>query len=72
MENCKGDDVRAAAVKVLTGTGRAVTVKGPVQRLFPFEVQEAVTKDEPLSEEKGQNVVRRTRREAALSADCIR
>lgn len=67
------DNVRAAAVvKVITKTERAVTVKRPVQRLFPLEVQEAVTNDEQPSEERGRNGVRRTRREAALNADCIR
>ena len=65
------DNVRAAVVKVITKTGRAMTVKRPVQRLFPVEVREDVTNDEQTSEERRQNGVRRTRQEAALNADCI-
>ena len=66
------DNVRAAVVKVITKTGRAMTVKRPVQRLFPLEVREDVTNDEQASDERRQNGVRRTRREATLNADCIR
>ena len=66
------DNVRAAVVKVITKTGRAMTVKRQVQRLFPLEVRENVTNDEQASDERRQNGVRRTRREAALNADCIR
>ena len=61
------DNVRAAAVKVITKTGRAVTVKWPVQRRLPFSIPEAVTNEEQLSEERGQNAVRRTRRETPLT-----
>ena len=67
----KVPNVRAAVVKVITKTGRAITVKRPVQRLFPLEVREDVTNDEQVSEEWMQNGVRWTRREAALNADCI-
>ena len=56
-----GTDVRAAVVKVITKTGRAMTVKRPVQRLFPLEVREDVTNDEQASVEQRQNGVRRTR-----------
>ena len=66
------DNVRAAEVKVITKTGRAMTVKRPVQRLFPLEVREDVTNDEQASVERRQNGVRRTRREPALNTDCIR
>lgn len=47
------DNVRAAVVKVIAKRGRAMTVKRPVQRLFPLEVQKAMTNDEQPSEEQG-------------------
>ena len=56
------DNVRAAVVKVITKTGRAMTVKRPVQRLFPLEVREDVTNDEQASDERRKNGVRRMRR----------
>lgn len=59
-DNC----VRAAVIKVTTKTGRAMTVKRPVPKLFPLEV---VTKDKPLQDE-----ARRPRRAAAINADYIR
>ena len=43
-DNC----VRAAVVKVITKTRRPMTVKRPVQKLFPLEF---VTHDEQLQEE---------------------
>ena len=42
------NSVRAAVVKVITKTGRPVTIKRPVQKLFPLEV---VTNDEQLLDE---------------------
>ena len=44
----------SAVVKVITETGRAMTVKRPVQRLFPLEVRQDVTNDEQASEERSQ------------------
>ena len=58
------NSVRAAVVKVITKTGRPVTVKRPVQELFPLE---GVTNDEQLLDED-----RRPRRAAAINADLIR
>ena len=66
------DNVRAAVVKVITKTGRPGTMKRPVQKLFPLEVQEDVTNDEQPPERREPNGVRRTRRLAALNADYIR
>ena len=43
-DNC----VRAAVVKVITKSARPMTVKRPVQKLFPLEV---VTNDEQLQDE---------------------
>ena len=59
------NSVRAAVVKVyITKIGRPVTVKRPVQKLFPLE---GVTNDEQLLDED-----RRPRRAAAINADLIR
>ena len=58
------NSVRAAVVKVITKTGRPMTVKRPVQKLFPSEV---VTNDEQLLDDD-----RRPRRAAAVNADLIR
>ena len=59
-DNC----VRAAVIKVITKSGRPMTVKRPVQKLFPLEI---VTHDEQLQDE-----ARRPRRAAAINADYIR
>ena len=40
------DNFRAAVVRVITKTGRPGTVKRPIQKLFPLEVQDGVTNDE--------------------------
>lgn len=58
------DCVRAAVVRVITKTGRPMTVKRPVQRLFPLEVVSNV--------EQFQNEARRPRRAAAINADYVR
>ena len=58
------NSVRAAVVKVITKTGRPVTVNRPVQKLFLLEV---VTNDEQLLDED-----RRLRRADAIIADLIR
>ena len=66
------DSVRAAVVRVITKTGRPGTVKRPVQKLFPLEVQDCVTNDEQPPQERRQEGARRTRHAAALNADYIR
>ena len=59
-DNC----VRAAVIKVITKSGRSMTVKRPVQKLFSLEI---VTYDEKLQDE-----ARRPRRAAAINAGYIR
>ena len=59
-DNC----VRTAVIKVITKRGRPMTVKRPVQKLFPLKI---VTHDEQLQDE-----ARRPRRAAAINADYIR
>ncbi|XP_068723639.1 uncharacterized protein [Montipora capricornis] len=66
------DNCRAAVVRVITKTGRPGTVKRPIQKLFPLEVQDGVTNDEQSRQERRQAGARRNRRAAALNADYIR
>ena len=66
------DNVRAAVVRVITKTGRPGTVKIPIQKLFPLQLQDGVTNDEQPPQERGQEGARQTRRTAALNADYIR
>ena len=56
------DCVRAAVVRVITKTGRPMTVKRPVQKLFPLEVVSNV--------EQFQNEARKPRRAAAINDQC--
>ena len=58
------DCVRAAVVRVITKTGRPMTVKRPAQKLFPLEVVSNV--------EQFQNEARRPRRAATINADYVR
>ena len=64
------DRVRAAVVKVISKSGRPVTMKRPVQRLFPLEIPD-VNNDEQPQEEKIIDGIRLPRRLAARNADCI-
>ena len=48
------DNVTAAVVRVITKTGRPGTVKRPIQKLFPLQVQDGVTNDEQPPQERGQ------------------
>ena len=65
------DRVRAAVVKVISKSGRPVTMKRPVQRLFPLEIP-VVTNDEQPREEQIIDGIRPPRRLAARNADYIR
>ena len=65
------DRVRAALVKVMSKSGRPVTMKRPVQRLFPLEIP-VVSNDEQPREEQIIDGIRPPRRLAARSADYIR
>ena len=66
------DNCRAAVVRVITKTGRPGTVKRPIQKPFPLEVQDGVTNDEQSPQERRQVGARRNQRAAALNADYIR
>ena len=65
------DRVRAAVVKVISKSGRPVTMKRPVQRLFPLEIP-VVSNDEQPREEQIIDGIRPPRRLAARNADYIR
>ena len=65
------DRVRAAVVKVISKSGRPVTMKRPVQRLFPLEIH-VVSNDEQPQEEQIIDGIRPPRRLAARNADYIR
>ena len=65
------DRVRAAVVKVISKSGRPVTMKRPVQRLFPLKIP-VVSNDEQPREEQIIDAIRPPRRLAARNADCIR
>ena len=65
------DRVRAAVVKVISNSGRPVTMKRPVQRLFPLEIP-VVNNDEQPREEQIVDGIRPPRRHAARNADYIR
>ena len=43
------DNVRTTAVRAITKTGRPGTVRSPVQKLFPLEVQDGVMMNSLLS-----------------------
>ena len=64
------DRVREAVVKVISKTGRPVTMKRPVQKLFPREIP-VVNNDEQPREEQIIDGIRPPRRLAARSADYI-
>ena len=64
------DRVREAVVKVISKTGRPVTMKRPVQKLFPLEIP-VVNNDEQPREEQIIDGIRPPRRLAARSADYI-
>ena len=65
------DRVRAAVVKFISKSGRPVTMKRPVQRLFPLEIR-VVSTDEQPQEEQIIDGIRPPRRLAARNADYIR
>ena len=65
------DRVRAAVVKVISKSGRPVTMKRPVQRLFPLEIP-VVSNDEQPQEEQIIDGVMPPRRLAARNTDYIR
>ena len=64
------DQSRAAVVKVIGKSGRPVTMKRPVQKLFPLEMP-VVSNDEQPREEQIIDGVRPPRRLAARNADYI-
>ena len=64
------DRVRAALVKVMSKSGRPVTMKRPVQRLFPLKIP-VVSNDEQPREEQIIDGVRPPTRLAARNADYI-
>ena len=53
------DNCRAAVVRVITKTVRPGTVKRPIQKLFPLELQDGVTYDEQSPQERRQAGARR-------------
>ena len=63
--------IRTAVVKVINKSGRPVTVKRPVQGLFPLEIP-VVSNDEQPREEEIIDGIRPPRRLAAGNADYIR
>ena len=63
--------VRTAVVKVINKSGRPVTMKSPVQRLFPLEIP-VVSNDEQPREEQIIDGIRPPRRLAARNADYVR
>ena len=63
--------VRTAVVKVINKSGRPVTMKRPVQGLFPLEIP-VVSNDEQPREEQIIDGIRPPRRLAARNADYIR
>ena len=65
------DRVRAAVVKVVSKSGRPVTMKRPVQRPFPLEIP-VVNNDEQPREEQIIDGIGPPRRLAARNADFIR
>ena len=72
MFSCSPDDrVRATVVKVISKSGGPVTMKRPIQRLFPLEIP-VVNNDEQPREEQIIDGIRPPRRLAARNADYIR
>ena len=65
------DRVRAAVVKVISKSGRPITMKRPVQRLFPLEIP-VVSNDEQPREGLIIDGIRPPRRLAARNAEYIR
>ena len=65
------DRVRAAVVKVISKSGKLVTMKRPVQRLFPLGIP-VVSNDKPPQEEQIIDGIRPPRRLAPRNADYIR
>ena len=59
-------------VTVITKTGRPGTVKRPIQKLFPSEVQDGMTNDEQPPQERRQEQTRGTQCAESLNAECIR
>ena len=52
MINGADDRVRAALAKVISTSGRPVTMKRPIQRLFPLEIPVVNNDEQPRKEQR--------------------
>ena len=67
----KDMQVRGATVRIVTLTGKSLSINRPVNKLCPLEVPDRLDQLHVVKTDQESNVVQRKRRAAALDADFL-